>query len=242
MSKLCLAPDFAYAKGRENDTVRIRKKLRMKKSSGAFTLIELLVVITVIAILVSIALPVFSSVQERARITQDMSNLRQLGIATQTYLNDNDSVLFSATQSTSPWTKSLHPKYLPAWKIFQSPFDKRTSIEDDSAAPISYGLNGNSIAGTPTDKIVRPSAFIVFAPAQAAGTSVAFTGSAANAVTVYRDTSAPGGTAGGGTQDKRTRINVLFADLHADNMTWTTFKTENNPNSQDDANYRWKPF
>src|SRR4249919_627841 len=98
----------------------------MKKSLGAFTLIELLVVITIIAILVSIALPVFSSVQEKARITQDLSNLRQLGIATQTYLNDNDSILFP---TGSIWMSKLTPKYLPAWKIFQSPFDNRTASE-----------------------------------------------------------------------------------------------------------------
>ncbi len=66
----------------------------MKNSPRAFTLIELLVVITIIAILASIALPVFSSIQEKARATQDMNNLRQLGIATQTYLNDNDGVIF----------------------------------------------------------------------------------------------------------------------------------------------------
>ena len=114
-------------------------------------MIELLVVITVIAILVSIALPVFSSVQEKARATQDMNNLRQLGIATQTYLNDNDGILFVPEPAASPWMKSLHPKYLPAWKIFQSPFDKRAPSEDETTAPVSYGINVNA-AGIPTDK------------------------------------------------------------------------------------------
>ena len=215
----------------------------MKKSLGAFTLIELLVVITVIAILVGIALPVFSSVQEKARITQDLNNLRQLGIATQTYLNDNDSILFSSDQTTTPWMKSLHPKYLPAWKIFQSPFDKRSSLENDTTAPVSYGLNGysvdpNKVAGLSTDKIARPSAFILFAPAQSRGTSVAFTGTAATAVTVLKD-GGSSGTPTGGTQNRRTRINALFGDLHADSMTWIAFKTDTGATG-DDANYRWK--
>ena len=52
--------------------------------------------IAVVAILASIALPFFNTVQERAQITQDLNNLRQLGIATQTYLNDHDGVLFPA--------------------------------------------------------------------------------------------------------------------------------------------------
>ena len=121
--------------------MRIFENLSMKKSLRAFTLIELLVVITIIAILASIALPVFSSVQEKARVTQDMNNLRQLGIATQTYLNDNDGVSFLPI-SDEPWTKSLHPKYLPAWKIFQSPFDKRAPSEerDDRADQLRIEL------------------------------------------------------------------------------------------------------
>lgn len=211
----------------------------MKKSLGAFTLIELLVVITVIAILVGIALPVFSSVQEKARITQDLNNLRQIGIATQTYLNDHDSILFSTDVSAGTWMAQLHPKYLPAWKIFQSPFDKRASLENDATAPVSYGINGNSVLGISTDKIVRPSAFIVFAPAQGRGTMVSFPGTAAASVTVYKD-GGSSGTPTGGTQNRRTRINVLFGDLHADSMTWTAFKTDSSANAGDDANYRWK--
>ncbi len=213
------------------------EKRRMKKSLCAFTLIELLVVIAVIAILISIALPVFSSVQEKARATQDMNNLRQLGIATQTYLNDNDSVLFP-DHLANPWPKSLHPKYLPAWKVFQSPFDKRAPSEDETTAPVSYGINVNA-AGIPTDRIERPSAFILFAPSQKRGTTVGFPGTAAGNVTVLKD-GGSSGTAAGGTHNRRSRINALFADLHVDSLTWTAFKTDTGPDG-DDANYRWVP-
>jgi prepilin-type N-terminal cleavage/methylation domain-containing protein len=241
MSKLCLARDFAYARPSWDDTVRRHEIWSMKKSRGAFTLIELLVVVVIIAILAGLAFPVFSSVQEKARITQDLSNLRQLGIATQTYLNDNDGVLFQV-QTVTSWMKSLHPKYLPSWKIFQSPFDSaRAPQESDTTAPVSYGLNPNSI-GITSDKIARPTAFILIAPAQDSNASkVEFQGlSGTTTVTVLKDASAPGGTAIGGTQSKRTRINALFADLHVDSLTWTAFKTDTGATG-DDANYRWAP-
>ena len=221
-----------------SDAMEIR---RPKNSLFAFTLIELLVVITIIAILVAIALPVFSTVQERARVTQDLNNLRQIGIATQIYFNDHDGVIFSADTAAWPWMKQLHPKYLPSWKIFQSPFDGRTSLEDDTNSPVSYGINGNSVIGKSYDKIVRPSVFILFAPTQNSSTSVAFSGVASTAVTVQRATSSPGGTAIGGTHNKRTRINALFGDLHADNITWTIFTQATTGTATDDANFRWAP-
>ncbi|MBA2585559.1 MAG: type II secretion system protein [Chthoniobacterales bacterium] len=199
-------------------------------SNRAFTLIELSVVMAVIAILATLAIPVLTSITERARVVQDLNNLRQIGVATQLYLNDHDGVLF-VTPTTPPappaatWMSLLHPKYLPAWKILQSPFDSRTPSEIDASARISYGINANGILGTSVDKITNPSVFILFAPTQNSGSAPPyFDGGAAAAVTVTRDTSSPGGQPVGGTHNKRTRINVGFGDLHVENITWATFK------------------
>src|SRR6266436_5773049 len=166
------------------------------KATQSFTLIELLVVMVTIGILALIAYPAYTSVQERAKATADMNNLRQIGVATQMYMNDNDGVLFSTTGS---WMSQLKPKYLPAWKIFQSPFDTRAASEvGDATTPISYGLNGNpsgsSIAWLSVTRITNASGFIIFAPAQASGTTVSFQGTALTPspyVTVFKAATNP---------------------------------------------------
>jgi prepilin-type N-terminal cleavage/methylation domain-containing protein/prepilin-type processing-associated H-X9-DG protein len=61
----------------------------MHRSKG-FTLIELLVVIAIIAILAAILFPVFAQAREKARQTTCVSNLKQLGTATQLYSQDYD--------------------------------------------------------------------------------------------------------------------------------------------------------
>ena len=209
--------------------MRIFENLSMKNSVRGFTLIELLVVITIIAILVGISLPVFSSVQEKARATQDLNNLRQIGIATQTYLNDKDGVYFLPSEN---WMVALHPKYLPSWKIFQSPFDKRPASESNANAPISYGLNENAQLSTgalPADRIVKPTEFILFAPAQPFGKNSADTD-----VVVSKDNP--------GTHNRGTRINACFADLHVENISWTLFNDDSSaPGSSDQASARWHP-
>ena len=62
-------------------------------ASIAFSLIELLVVIAVIAILAALALPVISRSQEEGRATACISNLHQIGVALQIYVDANNNTL-----------------------------------------------------------------------------------------------------------------------------------------------------
>ena len=64
----------------------------MKRNADrqAFTLIELLVVIAIITLIAAILFPVFASAREKARQTECMSNLKQMGEGVLQYVQDND--------------------------------------------------------------------------------------------------------------------------------------------------------
>jgi prepilin-type N-terminal cleavage/methylation domain-containing protein/prepilin-type processing-associated H-X9-DG protein len=239
----------------------------------AFTLIELLVVIAVIAILVTIAYPVYTGLLERGKATKDMNNLRQLGIATQLYMNDNNGVLPGAATVPPSWMSQLYPKYLSSWYVLISPFDPvtnpavpgRTALDNNANSAISYGINGTvGVMGMSTDRISKPTVFILFAPAQDNSAAVNFQGianttspanlAASPNITVVgigggQATSVPGGTnatSPHGTHSSRAKINALFADWHVENMPWSgtsaAFTNITATATDPDGSLRWTPY
>ena len=118
----------------------------MKKNNAAFTLIELLVVITIIAILASIALPVFNGVTERANQTKDLSNAKQIGLALKLFASDNNGA-FPAKKPADDYSNGtdlaagdvsndafwwLFPSYLQSEDIFATPGSKWTPGNPDN--------------------------------------------------------------------------------------------------------------
>ncbi|UQZ89072.1 hypothetical protein C4J81_07620 [Deltaproteobacteria bacterium Smac51] len=74
----------------------------MKQNKKGFTLIELMIVVAIIAILATIAVPMYQRYIERARNSASQSLLKQLALAEESYNVDNQIYITSLTDNVTP--------------------------------------------------------------------------------------------------------------------------------------------
>jgi prepilin-type N-terminal cleavage/methylation domain-containing protein/prepilin-type processing-associated H-X9-DG protein len=109
-----------------------------KTVGRGFTLIELLVVIAIIAILAAILFPVFARARENARRSSCQSNMKNIGLAFQQYLQDYDELFPQGVVTyNAGWASYELQPYIKSTQVFTCPSDSAGS----STAPYSYGYN-----------------------------------------------------------------------------------------------------
>ena len=118
----------------------------------AFTLVEVLVVISVIGILAALLLPVLGKAKERGRATACLSNLRQLGIGLQLYVQDNENrlpVMYDAPfptniASTNLTVEAVLVPYVVSSNLFRCPSDKELFERTKSSYSWNVLVNGQN--------------------------------------------------------------------------------------------------
>jgi prepilin-type N-terminal cleavage/methylation domain-containing protein len=115
---------------------------------GAFTLVELLVVVAIIALLLSILIPVLGAARERARRTKCAANLRQVGIGWLMYLEDSNE-FFPFSGGNMHWAyggkeDTFYVPDVPTYFFSPRPINKYLSHD-------GYGENKAEVFHCPSD-------------------------------------------------------------------------------------------
>ncbi|MGW3549240.1 type II secretion system protein [Janibacter hoylei] len=124
-----------------------------------FTIVELLIVVVVIAILAAISIVAYRGVQERARDSQRLQDVKTISKALEMYYVDNGQFPSGSCGSSCPTPKKISAAWATtadgSWSVLEAALvpkyiralPKDPSASTDSAAGLSGGLNYDYFLG-----------------------------------------------------------------------------------------------